>query len=59
MLCYELALDTLQVHGSEKGQVSSIAKRLGNVQNELGVQYMNQATAYLTQEGKHTLQGAK
>ena len=50
--CYELAID-LARHGHNcKHTVDGLTKRFGNVQNELGVFFMNKAISLMNAEGK-------
>lgn len=57
--CYEAAYellisDALKDHAPD--QVAQVLKRLGNIRNEIGVYYMNQAAAMQTEkEGTNTL----
>lgn len=51
--CYEAAYDllisdALKDHSSD--QLSQVLKRLGNIRNEMGVYYMNQAAAMQTEK---------
>lgn len=42
--CYEAAYDLL-VSDHDSDQLGRVLKRLGNIRNEMGVYYMNQAAA--------------
>lgn len=51
--CYEAAYDllvseALKEHASD--QLAQVLKRLGNIRNEMGVYYMNQAAAMQTEK---------
>lgn len=50
--CYEAAYDLLvseAVKDHVSDQLSQVLKRLGNIRNEMGVYYMNQAAAMQTE----------
>ena len=53
VLSYEIALDTTSHSQPSELHTSSLKKRLGNVQNELGVHYMNASAAVLNEEGRY------
>ena len=55
-LSYEVALDVAARCESYTSDVKSLKKRLGNVQNELGVQYMNLSASLLNEEGEEYVQ---
>lgn len=52
--CYAVAIDTAQAINTDPRcePILSLAKRHGNILNELGVWYMNQAQALLQKQGK-------
>ena len=53
---YEAALEESKMADSVSDDViSKVIRRYGNVHNELGVLYMNEATSQLTGQGNETL----
>lgn len=52
--CYEAAYELLVSHAMKdeaSDQLAQVLKRLGNIRNEMGVYYMNQAAAMQTEQG--------
>lgn len=51
--CYEAAYDLLisdALKDNASAQLAQVLKRLGNIRNEMGVYYMNQAAAMQTEK---------
>ncbi|XP_077439017.1 erythroid differentiation-related factor 1 [Vanacampus margaritifer] len=60
--CYEAAYELLVSHAMKEeasDQLAQVLKRLGNIRNEMGVYYMNQAAAMQTEQVKTSVSAAE
>ncbi|XP_019715708.1 erythroid differentiation-related factor 1 isoform X2 [Hippocampus comes] len=60
--CYEAAYELLVSHALKEeasDQLAQVLKRLGNIRNEMGVYYMNQAAAMQTEQVKTSVSAAE